>query len=293
MTVHLTSAERPAPVIVSTGPRGPGRGADLLPAAAAALAVGAAGFGVLLDPYGAPASTAAMLRGYDLVTLPVAVTLMVLTVPARRGSESARMAQAAMLAYLVYTYAYYLFGTGFNDLFLLHVAVFTASLVGLALTVSRLDFDLVARYPVSPLRTRVSAGLLGLLAVALAAMWLYVSVANAVTGDVPAGSRLVESDTIVHLGIALDLAVLVPWYATAAWLLWRGRAGGYAAAVVALASGLLHQVSYLVALPMQVAADVPGAAGFDPGEPVIVLLYTIALGLLLTGQRHPDGAAGR
>jgi hypothetical protein len=49
-----------------------------------------------------------------------------------------------MLAYLVYTYAYYLFGPPFNDLFLLHPAVFSSSLFALVLTVCALDVPGVA-----------------------------------------------------------------------------------------------------------------------------------------------------
>jgi hypothetical protein len=113
-----------------------------------------------------------------------------------------------------------------------------------------------------------------------------------VTGDVPTGSRLVETDTIVHLGMALDLTLLVPLYAAAAVLLWRRAPWGYALAGLALMAGVIHQVSYLVAMPFQVAADVPGAVAFDPGEPVIVLLYLAASVLLLRGVRRPAGVGG-
>src|SRR5215218_8596107 len=49
-------------------------------------------------------STAAMLRGYDLVS----------------ASVVAHLVLASLVAYVVYTYAYFLVGTGFNDVFLLH-----------------------------------------------------------------------------------------------------------------------------------------------------------------------------
>lgn len=258
----------------------------VLTAVAASGVLVASCAGLLLDdPYPGPAATAAMFRGYDVVNLLVAVALVALIRPARRGS-GAMLAQGSLLAYLAYTYAYYLFGTGFNDLFLLHVIVFTSSLTGLAATVREIDRHGAPSVSVTRSRSRIAAALLALLAVALGGMWVYFVFHNAVTGDVPAGSRLVETGTIVHLGIALDLAVLVPWYATAAVLLWRHRPAGYPAAVVALGAGLLHQVSYIVALPVQVAADVPGATAADPGEPVIVLLYGVGLAALLTGRRR-------
>ena len=48
-------------------------------------------------------------------------------------------------------------------------------------------------------------------------------------------------------------------------------------------SGTLHQLSYMVALPFQVAAGIPGAVAFDPGEPFIALLYLVATALLVWG----------
>ena len=86
---------------------------------------------------------------------------------------------------------------------------------------------------------------------------------------------------VVHLGIALDLALLVPAYLLAAVLLWRAVPVGYVLAAVMLVSGMLHQVSYMVALPFQAAAGVPGSVAFDPMEPFIALLYLLASALLI------------
>lgn len=257
-------------------------------AAAATLVSGAAGL-VLENLYPGSPSTAAMFQGYDVVNVLVAVALVVL-ISVRRSSQPVVLARASLLAYLAYNFAYYLFGTGFNDLFLLHVVVFSAALAGLAATALQVEQDRVGPTSTTSAR-RVAAAVLAVLATALGGMWVYFAIHNAMTGEVPPGSRLVETDTVVHLGMALDLAFLVPWYATAAVLLWRGRPSGYAAAVIALAAGMLHQVSYVIALPVQVAADIPGAAALDPGEPVIVLLYGVGLAVLLTGRPRRDERA--
>lgn len=261
-------------------------------AVAGGLALAASLAGLLLDGvYTGAASTAEMLRGYDLVTAAVvAPALMVATWTARRGSALADLAGASLLAYLVYTYAYYLFGTDFNDLFLLHAAVLAVAMVALALLLTSQDVAALAeRFP-TPGRVRGAAIVLGVLAAALGAMWVYVALDTAITGDVPAGSRLVETDNVVHLGMALDLTVLVPLYAAAAVLLWRHSAWGYVLGSISLVAGVLHQASYMVAMPFQVAADVPGAVAYDPGEPVIVLLYLLGATLLLLPSRtrpHP------
>jgi hypothetical protein len=236
--------------------------------------------------YAGTEPTAAMLRGYDLVTALVVVpALGTAAHRAWHGSVLAHLTLVSLLGYLVYTYAYYLFGTGFNDLFLLHVAVFAVGLVALGLTLASLDLSALAERFDPHTRVRTIAGILGVLAAALGGMWVYLAVDNAVTGGVPTGSKLVETDTVIHLGMALDLTLLVPLYAAAAWMLWRRAPWGFALAGLGLFAGVLHQLSYLVAMPFQVAADVPGAVAYDPGEPVIVLLYLTASVLLLHGAR--------
>ena len=265
--------------------------ANLWTAAALVLALGASLAGLLFDGvYTGEAPTAAMLRGYDLATaVLVAPALGIAVWTSRRGSAGAEVVSASLLAYLTYTYAYYLFGTGFNDLLLLHAAVVATGVVALALQLTALDVAAVANRLGSGARVRGAAVVLGILAVALGGMWVYFALRNAVTGDVPAGSRLVETDTVVHLGMALDLSLLVPLYAAAAYLLWRRAAWGFVLGTIALLAGVLHQVSYLVAMPFQVAADIPDAVSFDPGEPVIVLLYL--LGFFLLVRRPKTGPA--
>src|SRR6266536_3160605 len=62
------------------------------------------------------------------------------------------------------------------------------------------------------------------LALGLGGMWIVNFVRFAITGAAPPGSVLVETPTVVHLGYALDLSLLVPAYAFAAVLLWRRAA---------------------------------------------------------------------
>lgn len=239
--------------------------------------------------YGDPASTAEMLRGYDLVTLAVAVPLLGLAMlRMRTGSPRASLVWVSVLAYGVYNYAIYLFGTGFNDAFLLHVVAFSASLFALVLGLSTLDtYDFGRRFsPRTPVRW--IAGLLALLAVGLGAMWIFYAVRFVVSGEAPVGSTLVETDTITHLGYVLDLSLLVPAYALAAVLLWRRAPWGYVLAALVLVSGALHQLGYLVALVFQANSGVPGATAFDPLEVPIAAIFLLGAVALLAGLRGDD-----
>jgi hypothetical protein len=235
------------------------------------------------------AATTQMLRGYDLVTLGVVVpALLWASTGVRRTRTSGRLVRAASLAYLGYTYAYYVFGNGFTDLLLLHVAVLTGAVVALIRALPGLNSATTPDG--SPLGRRGAAVTLGVLAAALGGMWVSVCVAYAATGALPEGSLLVETDQVVQLGIVLDLAVLVPLYGVAATLLWRGRRWGVALGGIALVAGVFHQLSYLAALAFQDATGVPGAVGFDPLEPVILSLYLVGT-VLLFGAVHRASTA--
>lgn len=77
-----------------------------------------------------------------------------------------------------------------------------------------------------------------------------------------------------------------PLYAASALLLWRGSPWGHVLGAVSVVAGVLHQVSYLVAMPVQVAAEVSGAVSYDAAEPVIVALYLLGAALLFGQPTH-------
>jgi hypothetical protein len=235
------------------------RAAVTLPVIVLVAMAAASVAGLLVDGlYQDPEPTASMLRGYDLVTLLVAVPLLATALwSMRRGSVRAQLVWIGVLAYGVYNYAVYLFGSAFNDLFLVHVVVFSASLGALVSALSTLDTAGIARRMSLRTPARWISGLLAVLALGLGGMWIVNSVRFAVTGATPPGSALVETATVTHLGYALDLSLLVPAYTLAAVLLWRRAAWGHVAAAAVLISGTLHQVGYLVALPLQVRAGQP------------------------------------
>jgi len=261
----------------------------------AVVAMIAASMGLLLDGvYGSDEATVQMLRGFDAVALVVVAPGLLLAVRAdRRGIALGRVIAASLLAYLGYTYVYHLLGAGITDVLLLHAPLLTTTLVALALTMRTIP----AAEPEPWSRTahwtrRIPAAVLALLCVSLGAMWTYACVAYAVNGTFPSGSSLVESPAVTHLGIVLDLTVLVPLYGAAAVLLWSRAVWGFVLAAVALVAGILHQVSYLVALVFQYTAEVPGSVAMDPVEPLILLLYGVATALLFRSE-HTISAACR
>lgn len=273
-------------LVVPHSPAGSGSPHRPLAVVVAVAAMLAAALGLAFGGlYGDDEATVQMLRGFDAVTLfVIAPALLVALRAERQGAETGRLWVASLLAYLAYNWVYYLLGAGFTDVLLLHAALFSTTLVALGLSLHGVvSAGLVDR--VSRVEVRVPAAALALLAVALGAMWGFACVAHVVDGTMPVGSSLVESDTIVQLGIVLDLTMLVPLYAVAAVLLWRRRAVGFVLATLALVAGTFHQIGYIAALLFQSAAEVPGSVAMDPFEPFILLLYAVATAVLLRPPR--------
>jgi hypothetical protein len=236
-----------------------------------------------------------MFRAYDLVALALVAPVLVATLlPALRGSPRARLVRAGILAYGAYAYALVVFGTSFNDAFLLHVAAFSLSVFGLAVGLAAIGATAIGRSfgPGAP--TRAVAVILGVLAASLAAMWGVGAIRFAVADVVPTeGSMLVVPIGMTHLGWVLDLALLVPAYALAAVLLWRRSPWGNVLGSVLLIAGVGHQIGYMVALAFQSRAAIPGASAFDPIEPFITLAFAIGAGLLLANVTTPGAPEGR
>jgi hypothetical protein len=255
---------------------------------AASSAVGLARRGLYRD---APANVATF-RAYDLGSLTVATPLLAGAL-ARAGQGSARadLLWAGMLAHVVYTYAYYVFGAAFNALFLVHVALFVLAAVALVLVLRSLDVRSVAERFDRRTPARTVGAVLGLLAASLGGMWTWFSLRFAVTGAAPEEGLLLQPAPIGHLGYAMDLTTLVPAYATAALQLWRRRPWGYVLATVLLTASSVIQVDYVLALASQAAARIPGATAFDPQEPFIAAAITGAAAVLFVGLRSPGTRA--
>jgi hypothetical protein len=224
----------------------------------------------------------AAFRGNDLATLLLAVpALAVALVLARRGSERARLVWFAVLAYNVYNYAFYLFGTTFNDFFLLYAALESLSLITLVFAIPAIG---VIRWPVRPGRARLVAGYMAVVGVMFGAMWISQAVQFLAAGTVPK----VISDSGLHTSIvfALDLTLIVPAMLTGAVLLWRGHPAGAVLGVVMNVIGALYMAALAIAGAFQAHAGISGASWAAPPYIELAITSLAACWLLL----HKPGA---
>jgi hypothetical protein len=183
--------------------------------------------------YNDPASILPQAYGQDLVTLVVGVPLLVVaTVFAVRGSLRGRLIWLGALGYILYTYASFAFGSVYNSLFLLYVALFSLSLFAMVLGMMSLDVEQIGGMFASNTPVRPLAGYFGLVGFLIGLMWLSEIVLALMTGTLP--PTLVESEVHTLFIQVLDLGVVVPLSLLTAVLLWQRRPWGYTLASVLL-----------------------------------------------------------
>lgn len=257
--------------------------AYVLSGAIAALMIAASLAGLLVDGlYHEGAWAREAFRGGDLITLTVAAPLLIISlIMSIRGSHRAEPVWIGMIVYTLYNYAYATFGTAFNDVFLLHIALFSMSVFALACAIPNLDLAVIGR----TFRDAIGARTIGVFLVIVGAgqggLWIFLVVRNAITGevlhDIPVWGQ--------HLAFALDLALLVPSLVLAGVLLALRRPFGFLLGTAMAVFGAVYQLNLMVASVFQDRADVAGVQAFAPESLFLTATFVAASVLLLLPRR--------
>lgn len=237
------------------------------------------------------AFTAPILRGTDAVLLFVGLPALVGAMPwaqrrwqsrSERASLRGQMVLAGVLSCFLYAAVSRTFGAAYNELFLVYVAWFSASLYAFILAMVSVDLGQVSTRVKPGLPHRAIAYFLFLMGLS-PAVWLIEIVAGLAQGEVP---RLLASYT-TDVTTALDLGVITPACYLAGILLLRRRPLGYLLATVLLI--LLILIGLIVAgqSVMQVRAGVPLTVAEVLAYVIPFMgLSLVAVGFLLALLRH-------
>ena len=201
----------------------------------------------------------------------------------RRGSLRGALLLLGALAYFLYVYTTLALSAPYNDLFLVYVALFSASLFALALVSASVDrVALHARSSPGVPRRGPAAFMFGSGIVTLL-VWLSPLVTARIADQPP---KLLDSyaTMVTH---ALDLAVITPLCLVAGRLLLRRAAPGYLIAFPLL--GLIVLLG--PALAAQTATQLAAGVAFAPAEvagPIggFGLLGMLAVWVMVALLRH-------
>jgi hypothetical protein len=238
------------------------------------LTVVAAAGGLFIDDlYRDNAFATSAWQGTDLATLVLAVPILVAAlIFSLRGSFRAQLIWLGMLDYMLYSYAYYLFGAAFNAFFLIYVALFTLSIFALIFGLAKVDTKGIGQRFRDSTPVRWIAGYMLFVAAGIGGLWIAQSLSFVITGQVPEFINKVAHPTSVVF--ALDLSLVVPFLILGAIWLWKRRSWGYLLAAILNVKG----AAYMLTLAIVSISAVQ--AGFAESSAELPLWGILGLGFL-------------
>ncbi len=221
-------------------------------------------------------------KGNDVVTLLIAIPLLVTALAfSARGSLRAQLIWMGVLDYMLYNYAFYLFGAAFNWFFLIYVALLGLSIFALVFGLVNLDVNRIRQQFRERTPVRWIAGYMLFVAAGLSLVYFAQAFAFIFTGQLPAIVTRTGHPTSVVF--ALDLTLLVPVLVLGAVWLLRRKPWGYVLAGVATVKGAAYTLVLTAGSFWAANAGVPDAAAEIPLWLALTVIGMLA-GMFLFGS---------
>ena len=221
--------------------------------------------------------------GNDAVTLflsiPILVVAMILS--NRKDSKGLHRPLGAYLIwmgaldYMLYNYAFYLFGAAFNWFFLVYAALLALSIFALILGLTNLDVNGISQQIKKEAPVKWIGGYFLFVASGLGLVYLIQSSSFITTGNLPAIVTMSGHPT--NVVFALDLTLLLPWLILGALWLMKRKPWGYVIA------GILNVKGPLYTLVLAVNSILVVKAGISESSELPLWGTLTVLGLIASG----------
>jgi hypothetical protein len=217
---------------------------------------------------------APIARGTDAVTLFLCVPLLAIAIFLYgRGSLRGGILLTGVITYLAYNSASVALGTAYNNLILVYIAYFSASLFAFVLAIAQVDHQALAARLASGLPHRGTAVVLGAGGLAVFFAWLTDILSALLAGNVPDIASYTTEVTYV-----LDLGIIAPVSFLAVVLLLRRAPVSYLMASLLLTALTIVGVDVLFQTIFQVQAGIflsPGMLVGKAGSFAVLSLFAI------------------
>lgn len=171
----------------------------------------------------------------DLITLFVAVPLLLGSVYfALQGSLRASFIWVGVLWYLIYNYAFYMYGAVFNAFYLLYILTFSITVYALVCTIYKVKDRICDPLIVENIPAKVISRFLLGFAAALGIPWAVLSLSFVFSGEIPPFEMTIVFTT--------DLTLLVSVLVFAGILLRKNSPWGVVVAAMIMLKGVLYPV---------------------------------------------------
>jgi hypothetical protein len=220
-------------------------------------------------------------RGVDVVVTLLGIPLLLLSARAfSRGSFRGALLLMGMLAYFLYVYATHALATAYNSLFLVYVALFSASFYGFVLLWNSLDLEIFTSIISEKMPHKRISKILIATGVLTLAVWLEAplnALFNQRTPELSGGTTLVTH--------ALDLAIMVPAFFISGACVARRKALGFLMAVPLLVVLAMLVPSVILSTISQIFAGfqltLPQLLGYISGFVILGIFAIWAIVALL------------
>jgi hypothetical protein len=228
-------------------------------------------------------------RAADAITLVLAIPLLIVSVVLyRRGSLKGGLLLTGVLAYFLYNYGSMAFGAAYNNLFLVYVAIFSASLFGLVLFLMSFDVQVLPPHFTAGLPRRGIGIFLVVSGVILALVWLGLSIVPALLHNtVPTE---VASSTTFSTGV-VDIGVVAPALIVSGALRLRRVPIGYLLATMMLVFTVTLGPNLAAGGIAQLLSGVMSIGPFIGGTVPFVILTLFAIWFTIVLLRHYSESA--
>lgn len=217
-------------------------------------------------------------KGNDVVTLLLAVPLLVMAmIYSKQGSLKAQLVWMGALDYMLYNYAFYLFGAAFNWFFLLYVTLLGLSIFALIFGLIHLDLKGIIGKPHERMPVGWIAAYMLFVAMGLSLIYIAQSIGFIFTGEVPA--IVTNTGHPTNVVFALDLTLLVPFLVLGAIWLIRRKPWGFVLAGILTIKGPLYTIVLTAGSLWAANAGVPDVVDQVPLWVALTVLGLIACGL--------------
>ena len=215
--------------------------------------------------------------GNDLVTLVLGVPILIASlIYSIRGSFRGTLLWFGSLYYMLYNYAFYLFGVPVSKLFPVFVGLFTFSAFALVFGMANLNLEKAGHQFTAKTPARTIAGWMFFLAIMVGRVWMVPWLKFALYGVSP---RVYDSEDAYRVIATVDLVFMVSLLFPTAYWLWRRRPLGFLLAAMMNVQGALYTTVLAVSCLFSWRAGVPDALSMLPNW----IFGTVASLLCLTG----------
>lgn len=178
----------------------------------------------------------------DIITLAIACPIFIVGMLSylKTHSIKALMIWMSMIWYLVYNYAYYVYGAAFNALYLGHLAIYSLALLTIILAAIDFPIATISTPQKLGLSHKIVIGEMLFVAGGLSLIYILQSLLFAFIGAIPA--IITASGHVTSVVFAIDMSMVVVFFILSVVLMLKKQPWGFVIALIANFKGVIYMV---------------------------------------------------